>query len=559
MRSTRRANKPSLVPPLSGRRYGSEAQDARPRILYFSAVCRVPLALARRKWLATDFPYMHLKLNTKIILGFSIALSMLMLTSIAAYFSIQQLAYSTRWVEHTYRVLQYTSDLRTRMRDAQSSLRAYLLVNDPSYLNNWDAYLPAALADYDSLRHLTADNPVQLQRLDTLRQLIYYEAKFLGQWRHVKPSPEAAQSLLVEDRHMLERLRSMIARIKESEESLLGHRSARQDFFETTTPLALMVSAVLAILIVLWLFVKISKELRANAQLQVELAQATEDTRRRIQIIEGLADKVVQGDYKVRIRDKEQDSLGNLATSLNRMTQTLDGAFDALENRNKELDQFAYVASHDLKAPLRGVITVVKWIEDELPHELSDQMRQYLGMMKGRLARLEDLINGILAYARIGRTQQKLEPVDVNQLVQEVRELGVPAVFTVHVATLLPTFVTDRLSLEQVFTNLMSNAVKYHGPGSGHITISCSETKKYYEFTVADDGPGIAPEYYDKIFLIFQTLRDRNTAESTGIGLSIVKKIIDEQQGSIRVESAPGEGAAFIFTWPKKVNEQSSS
>ncbi|OUJ73087.1 sensor histidine kinase [Hymenobacter crusticola] len=495
---------------------------------------------------------MYLKLNTKIILGFSIALSMLLLTSLTAYFSIQQLASSTRLVEHTYRVIQYTSDLRMQIRDAQSSLRGYLLTSDSSYLSHSEGYLPAVLVDYDSLRRLTADNPGQLQRLDTLRQIIDHEAKFLQHWRQVKPSADAAKGLLLSDRHTLERLRNVIMRIKDDEESLLSHRSARQNFFEISTPITLVVSAVLAILIVLWLFVKISNELKANARLQVELAQVNADTKRRIQIIEGLADRVVQGDYTVRIRDKEQDSLGNLATSLNRMTQTLDTAFGALENRNKELDQFAYVASHDLKAPLRGVMTVVKWIEDELPHELSEQMRQYLGMMKGRLARLEDLINGILAYARIGRTQHTLEMVDVEQLVQDVRELIVPTDFVVHTPTALPAFITDRLSLEQVFTNLMSNAVKYHGSGAGTITVRCTEKQKYYEFTVADDGPGIAPEYHDKIFLIFQTLRDRNTAESTGIGLSIVKKIIDEHQGSIRVESAPGEGAAFIFTWPKK-------
>ncbi|UOQ74317.1 sensor histidine kinase [Hymenobacter cellulosilyticus] len=196
-------------------------------------------------------------------------------------------------------------------------------------------------------------------------------------------------------------------------------------------------------------------------------------------------------------------------------------------------------------------MTVVKWIEDELKAELSDQMRQYLGMMKGRLTRLEDLINGLLAYARIGRTEQKLEEVAVQELVDEVRELVVPPTFQVNVTSPLPVLVTDRLSLQQIFTNLFSNAVKYHHQGQGTITVSCTEAKKEYEFTVADDGPGIAPEYHEKIFLIFQTLRDRNTAESTGIGLSIVKKILDEQKSSIRVSSEPGQGTAFIFTWPK--------
>jgi signal transduction histidine kinase len=171
--------------------------------------------------------------------------------------------------------------------------------------------------------------------------------------------------------------------------------------------------------------------------------------------------------------------------------------------------------------------------------------------MKGRLNRLEDLINGLLAYARVGRTAQSASSMDVAQLLGEVAELVVPPDFTLHIEPGMPVFTTNRLSLQQVFTNLLSNAVKYHQRGAGHLEISCREAGRFYEFRVQDDGPGIAREYHQKIFLLFQTLRDRHTAESTGIGLSIVQKIINEQQGTIRVESTPGHGAGFIFTWPK--------
>ena len=193
----------------------------------------------------------------------------------------------------------------------------------------------------------------------------------------------------------------------------------------------------------------------------------------------------------------------------------------------------------------------MKWIEDELAAELSPQLRTYLNQMKGRLSRLEDLINGLLAYARVGRTAQSHETVDVHQLLAEVGELVVPPDFSLRIGPDMPAFATDRLGLQQVFTNLLSNAVKYHQRGAGQLEVTCRKAGRYYEFRVQDDGPGIAPEYHQKIFLLFQTLRDRHTAESTGIGLSIVQKIIDEHQGSIRVESAVGQGAGFIFTWPK--------
>ncbi|HEX8429059.1 sensor histidine kinase [Hymenobacter sp.] len=495
---------------------------------------------------------MHLKLNTKIILGFSLALSVLSLTSLVAFKSIEQLSFYTKEVQHTNQVLQYTSDLRMRIRDAQVSVRGYLLLGDQAYLLAFRDGFQTARVDLDSLQELTRDNPEQQSRLDTLRRYVGEENSFLRQWTRVAPSPFAARDLVIADQNNLNQLKDLLIRLRAVEEALLRERMRNQDFYQNTTPVAIVVASVLAVLIVLWLFLKISRELKANQRLQDELTRVNEDTARRIDIIEELAERVVQGDYTVKIRsEKQQDSLGNLATSLNRMTQTLEENFTTLENRNKELDQFAYVAAHDLKAPLRGVTTVLKWIEDELASEIGEQMRQYLTMMKGRLSRLEDLINGLLAYARAGRDSQVQEQVNVEQLVTEVTEMVVPKNFRVLRPDPLPSFLTDRLGLQQVFANLMSNAVKYHHQPSGTITINCRDVGRHYEFRVQDDGPGIAPEYHEKIFLIFQTLRDRHTAESTGIGLSIVKKIIDEQKGTIHVESAVGQGAAFVFTWPK--------
>ncbi|GGG52763.1 sensor histidine kinase [Hymenobacter glacieicola] len=495
---------------------------------------------------------MRLKLNTKIVLGFIIAVGVLLLTSAASWYCIQQLAYYTQRVEHTYQVLQGTANMRSNIRDAQSHIRSYLLLTDTAALTSFRKTLPEAHNNFELLRRLTVDNLNQQSRLDTLELAIEDEIAYLRNWTKRTPSSEAVRELVRGDRNRQLQVRALLERVRQEEEALLLERRRRQDFFETTTPAAIVVSAVLAAIIVLWLFTKITREVRANEELQRELAYNNEQVAHRIRIIESLANKVVQGDYTVKISDQEQDSLGNLATALNHMTQTLDTSFTALENRNRELDQFAYVASHDLKAPLRGVVTVVKWIEDELSQELSPQMRQYLEMIKGRLSRLEDLINGLLAYARAGRTEQKLEEVSVSQLVQEITELVIPPTFRVETPTLLPTFVTDRLSLQQVFTNLMGNAAKYHNRPDGLLRISCRDLGECYEFRVQDDGPGIAPQFHQKVFLMFQTLRDRNSAESTGIGLSIVKRIVEEKTGTIHIDSEEGKGAAFIFTWPKQ-------
>ena len=497
---------------------------------------------------------MTLRTNTKIIAGFALAVGILLLTAAASFWSIRGLSVQTDRVEHSYQVMQEVETITSVLKDAQAGTRGYLLTGDTVYLRPYSVasgQLPAALK---RVMALTVDNPVQQSRLDSLRGLVEQEFRILRPLTEITRSRSQAemQTLLDTDRQTLRQVRLLYARIKRDELSLLAERSAAQAVFEKATPIVVLVSAVLAVVIVVWLVMKIVQELDDNRRLQAELAAVNVEIALRIAQIRALAEQVVQGDYTVQIPDTAEDNLGGLATSLNRMTQTLDASFSALEKRNRELDQFAYVASHDLKAPLRGVTTIVKWIEDELAAELSPQLRTYLDQMKGRLSRLEDLINGLLAYARVGRTTQTREPVDVRQLLTEVAELVVPPNFTLTLAPDLPTLAdTDRLSLQQVFTNLLSNAVKYHHRGAGQLAVSSRDLGDCYEFRVQDDGPGIAPEYHQKIFLLFQTLRDRHTAESTGIGLSIVQKIINEQQGTIWVESAVGQGAAFIFTWPK--------
>ncbi|MBD2721673.1 sensor histidine kinase [Hymenobacter armeniacus] len=496
---------------------------------------------------------MKSKIDPKIIIGLALAVGVLLLTAAASFWSIRGLKVQTERVEHTYQVLQEAETITAVLKDAQAGTRGYLLTGDTAYLRPYSiatGELPTAL---ERVRALTVDNSEQRARLDSLQALVEQEFHILRPLTEIKKSmsQSAMQTLLDTDRQTLRQVRSLYARIKGSELALLAQRSELQDIFETATPIVVLVSAVLAVLIVVWLVLKIVRELADNRRLQGELAAINAEVARRIAQIRVLAEQVVQGDYTVKITDSAEDNLGGLAASLNRMTQTLDESFSALEKRNQELDQFAYVASHDLKAPLRGVTTIVKWIEDELAAELSPQLRTYLDQMKGRLSRLEDLINGLLAYARVGRVAQPPAPVDVAELLQEVAELVVPPDFTLRVGPDMPTLVTDRLGLQQVFTNLLSNAVKYHHRGAGRLEVTCHDIGRCYEFRVQDDGPGIAPEYHQKIFLLFQTLRDRHTAESTGIGLSIVRKIIDEHKGTIRVESAPGQGAGFIFTWPK--------
>jgi light-regulated signal transduction histidine kinase (bacteriophytochrome) len=240
------------------------------------------------------------------------------------------------------------------------------------------------------------------------------------------------------------------------------------------------------------------------------------------------------------------------ATELERVNSLLALTNALLKKQNEELDQFAYVSSHDLKAPLRAISNLSEWIEEDVGDQLPDDNRHQLSLLRNRVHRMENLINGLLRYSRAGRRESLVEAVDVNELLQEVvASITVPEGFHIKWSIDLPILHTNRVALSQVFANLIGNGIKHHDRSNGQILITAEEQKDLIEFAVVDDGPGIEPTYHEKVFTIFQTLRARDDFESTGIGLSIVKKIVDAEGGTIALESDLGAGATFRFTWPK--------
>ena len=249
--------------------------------------------------------------------------------------------------------------------------------------------------------------------------------------------------------------------------------------------------------------------------------------------------------FSLRLQQQKDDLLA--------VNMMLTNTMATLEQRNEELDQFAYVASHDLKSPLRAIANLTTWIEEDLGESLQAHNAEQFKLLKNRVHRMEGLINGLLEYSRVGRTHQSHEQVDVSKIIEGVIEtLEVPAEFIIDVVSPMPVFEAKRVPLTQVFLNLIDNAIKHHqNSKSGKVTISAHELADYHEFTVTDNGPGIETNYHEKIFEIFQTLQPRDELETTGIGLSIVQKMVHTEGGEITVESVPTEGATFTFTWPK--------
>jgi len=227
--------------------------------------------------------------------------------------------------------------------------------------------------------------------------------------------------------------------------------------------------------------------------------------------------------------------------------------FEQLEKANRELKDFAYIVSHDLKAPLRGITTLADWISTDYADKLDERGREQINLLTCRVGRMHDLIDGILQYSRVGRIKEEKVTANLNEIVSEVIDtIAPPENITITVENELPTIECGRTRITQVFQNLISNAVKYMDKPQGWVKIGCVKEDGFWKFSIADNGCGIEEKYFEKIFQIFQTLSRRDEFESTGVGLSLVKKIVEMYDGKVWVESKPREGSKFFFTLPKQ-------
>ena len=243
--------------------------------------------------------------------------------------------------------------------------------------------------------------------------------------------------------------------------------------------------------------------------------------------------------------------------ALDELNKDLQSSLRELIRSNAELREFSYIVAHDLKTPLRGIATLADWLKTDYGDKFDDEGKEQVSLLIGKTKRMDALVDSVLQYSSLRQNERMKKEVDLNDAVsQAIRQITVPEDIEITVENELPVLVCEKAHIVQVFQSLLSNAIKHGAQQDGQIKIGCVRKDSFWEFSVADNGPGIDRKYFEKIFRIFQTLSSWEETTSTGIGLSIVKKIVELNAGSVWVESEPGAGSTFFFTLPVQMTAQ---
>jgi signal transduction histidine kinase len=472
-------------------------------------------------------------LELKVLASFVSAAMVVMVAS--AIFLEMRAARSIRAsLESRTETVQSLRQLREAMLDAESGQRGYLLTADARYLDPYRAALPRMDALLQSIRDKTDSDLNQRGRWVRLQRLVADKRAELAETIKLNGEHQdrAAKAIVENDwgKQTMDQARGVIAEMIAAEQNQLAVDQVRNEREQRRTDMVLLLGSFGACVLTILL----------NLAIRGDVAQ-----RRTAHAL--IADQA----------SKLERANGELARAQHALELALEERKSALakvEATNQELDQFANVAAHDLKAPLRGISNLASWIEEDLGVSMSQSAREHLVLLRDRVGHMESLVNGILAYSREGRHVGELETVDLGHLLTEVLTLLAPPTerFTIALPKGLPVLQAPRVPLERIWTNLLGNAIKY-GPREGAtIEVSASDRGDRWEFSVADNGVGVAPKHHRRVFQLFQRV-ESSDAEGTGIGLAVVKKLVEGVGGRAWVESELGKGSRFSFTWPKQI------
>ncbi len=463
----------------------------------------------------------------RIAVAFTVVVLLLITNAVVSYRSVSTLIANNKRVSHTQDVLENLQELHTQILQAETGARGYFLSGNEAYLGEYYSSVERLGALIAYLKEKTADNPSHKQKYPVLEASIAERLERLD--HRIARRKTEGQSAAFDSRdtdegkRTMDAVRANIASLADEERGLLTARVAESDLSGRRTLLTFaLANGVLLGLLCLagYLAVRDVRERRLN-------------------------------------EDRLQTERDLLEQRVIERTAELNDANTELQRSNRELQDFAFVASHDLQEPLRKIQAFGDRLTTKHGPQLNDEARDYLSRMQGAAGRMYTLINDLLSFSRVTTKAQPFVPTDLNKIVREVLgDLEVRLQETegrVDVED-LPTIDADGLQMRQLLQNLIGNALKFHRPGEAPVIKIRAEKAdpEMFVLTVTDNGIGFDEKYLDRIFTPFQRLHGRNEYDGTGIGLAVCRKIVERHGGTLTARSTPGEGSTFIATLPVK-------
>jgi signal transduction histidine kinase len=485
--------------------------------------------------------------RTSLILGtgFAFGLTTLVLLGWLTYRDLTATEISIREVDHTYRVLNKLDNIFSSLKDAEAGQRGYVITGKKEYLEPYYKEAGSIEEGLSTLRDMTVNNPQQQKRLDDIEPLVRVKLALLKKtidMSRAKAFRFASHIMQTGvDEVLTEQIRMKVANAREEEVMLLQERSTARRYASHRLVWAIVAGGSLSITLLLTAFLFLRREIGRRIKVEGELRSHQDG-------LENLVQK--------RTRDIViANSLLTKEVAMRKHAEKdLKKAIEDLARSNKELDQFAAIASHDLQSPLRTVAGFVDILARDYRGKLDEKANEYITRVENGTRRMSGLLHDLYVYSRIGTQGKQLTTVDMaavlNGAVDNLKEVidGNTVAIT---SDELPYVEGDDTQLMQLLQNLIGNAIKFRKKDiAPTIRISVQHRDREWVFGVHDNGIGIAPQFYDRIFEIFQRLHTSEEYPGTGLGLALCKKIVDRHGGRIWIESRPDDGSSFYFTVP---------
>jgi signal transduction histidine kinase len=464
---------------------------------------------------------MKLHFRTRLYTGFAIAILLSAVSGLTCYFILQKQQKQQVYVRSARSVLDSTTRIQSLLVDMETGRRGFRATNQKRFLQPYYDGLSHINPTVTALKGLLADDTELGGREFVLEQHIDTLLKF---WDKIGYNVDTfskghVTNLTDTEKKQMDEIRSIIASLQKDESKLL---SKRRDEYEELVHYGTLSTSIDSIISEVIIIILIFREFKTRRKAQEQLKQS-----------------VVQ--------------LEEQADELKKSETELKNAMDELGKINKQLEKFVYTVAHDVKSPLSGIISALSLIQADETVAANEEVSELATLSFNAAWHLSDMVHSLLEYSRLSITNKLAEEVDTKELLEQMAVLLFPPKnIHIQVAGDMPVFNTFKLKIQQVFQNLITNAIKYNGKENGIIEIGHKDKGEFYEFFVKDNGQGIEGEDKHKIFALMKTGGNRSSVDSsTGFGLNIVKLIVEEQGGKIWYDTVIGQGSTFYFEWKK--------